>query len=315
MFSRNQHRKGEIIFALHIHNTVGIDAIQTEVRNTNAMLTKLIDIVDHSTEKNEELNRTMNDLGGRSRVLGDDQLLTTMTVAIQSRSSSSLKIPKSPPSTPGIPSITVTSASNAAVEVKEGDKLAGKEDAVLSASERHELRLPLDSLLNQNLGFYTQKLDAQVTLITSQLDKLASSSAVILKTITGGIWERILHPDLREIWKENAWKTNVEARLFVLAIHDYYIDLFARRAWRIDKPTSPPTETEVSSSFAPASDADKWCLHYLTVRYSSALMEVFDADGSGFVRVTEVNDFCSAIPKGLSLLQWLAYWTAGMLIS
>ena len=41
------------------------------------------------------------------------------------------------------------------------------------------------------------------------------------------------------------------------------------------------------------------------------LVDLFDADASGFVRIAEVNAFCETIPDGLNLLQWLAYWAEG----
>jgi hypothetical protein len=50
--------------------------------------------------------------------------------------------------------------------------------------------------------------------------------------------------------------------------------------------------------------ADEWCLEYLSAPYMSALTEALDDDASGYVRITEVNEFCRRIPKGWSLLQW-----------
>ncbi|KAF8312648.1 hypothetical protein DL93DRAFT_1295443 [Clavulina sp. PMI_390] len=283
-------RKGEIIFSLQIHNTVGIDAIQAEVRRTNQMLTKLIEVVDHPSERKDRLDRMMHDLGGRDKVLGDDALMTTVASAvIQSRASPNAAL---------------------SADQTDGAKIAGKEDAILTATERHELRLPLDSVLEQNATLYVEKLDRQVEKITSQLDKLQSSSDVILKTLTGGAWERVEHPDLQQIWKDNDWKTSVEARYFVLVVHDYYDDFFRR-----PQPAAPTADTTSTDGkqprFSVPTPSDIWCLKYLSVKHTGALMEVFDVDGSGFVRVAEVNDFCAAIPEGVNLLQWLAYWAHG----
>lgn len=50
--------------------------------------------------------------------------------------------------------------------------------------------------------------------------------------------------------------------------------------------------------------ADKDYLDYLSMPYVSAIVEAFDDDGSGFVRISEVNEFCAQIPKGWTLLQW-----------
>lgn len=259
------------------------------------MLNKLISIVEQPSEREEELNRMMQDLGGRSKVLGDDELMTTIaTAAAQSREK-----------TKGVTTATATN----------GAKIDDTEDVVLSATERHELRLPLETIIEQNATIYTEKLDAQVERITEKLDKLQSSSEIILKTLTGGTWERISHPDLRQIWKENDWRASVEARFFVLAIHDYYDDYFRGGLQPVSKAASVSTEgPSTSVRFSQPTEADAWCLKYLRVKHTMSLAEVFDVDGSGFVRVAEVNDFCDSIPEGLNLLQWLAYWSHGMLI-
>lgn len=265
------------------------------------MLAKLINIVDHPKEQNEDLNNMMRDLGGRNKVLGDDELLTTMATAILSRKDNRTE-----------------------ANVEDGAKFSRTEGAVLSATERHELRLPLDDALEQNAKFYSEKLDAQISRIASQIDRLQSSSDIIVKKLTGGPWERIVHPDLRDVWKENGWRANVHSQLFVMAMHDYYDDVFQsgsldRAGGAIDlQPVATSAETAKSSAVAAQDSrrqhvtaADKWCLQYLDVRYAASLMEAFDADASGFVRVAEVNAFCDSIPEGLNLLQWLAYWAAG----
>lgn len=68
------------------------------------------------------------------------------------------------------------------------------------------------------------------------------------------------------------------------------------------------TTTTNKSSSPPASDAsiiaDKEYLQYLTMPYVSAIVEAFDDDASGFIRISEVNDFCASIPSGWTLLQW-----------
>lgn len=272
---------------------MGIDAIQADLKRTNAMLNKLISIVEHPSEREDELNRMVHDMGGRSKVLGDDELMTTVAAAAaQTREKQD---------------------GGAKATATDGAKIAETEDAVLSATERHDLRLPLEAILQQNAAIYTEKLDAQVARITEKLDKLQSSSEMILKTLAGGSWERISHPDIRQIWKDNDWRASVEARFFVLAIHDYYDDYF--RGGHQPASKADPISTESRSArFSQTTEADSWCLKYLCVKYTSSLMEVFDVDGSGFVRVAEVNDFCASIPEGLNLLQWLAYWAHGMLI-
>ena len=57
--------------------------------------------------------------------------------------------------------------------------------------------------------------------------------------------------------------------------------------------------------------SEQWCLQYLNLSYVYPIQEAFDEDGSGYVRISEANDFCDSIPVGFSLLQWIAYWAQG----
>lgn len=89
-----------------------------------------------------------------------------------------------------------------------------------------------------------------------------------------------------------------------MAIHDYYLDQFSQTD--IDRLTAGTSS--ISSSSA---DGDRYCLQYLTIRYAANIQQAIDEDGSGFIRISEVNEFTSSIPEGWSLLQWLAYWAHG----
>jgi hypothetical protein len=138
-----------------------------------------------------------------------------------------------------------------------------------------------------------------------------------------------------------------------LALHDYYLDRYAQTlvASLQTLTTSIPltvsltvpstnedvaTETPISEVQTPTIEqapegkgapapsmskesiasilADKWCLDYLTVPYLTAIQEAFDDDGSGFIRISEVNEFIAQIPEGWTLLQWVAYWARGWLV-
>ncbi|KAF8340736.1 uncharacterized protein EI90DRAFT_3117280 [Cantharellus anzutake] len=324
------NRKSDIIFALQIHNTVNIDAIRAEVTDTNAMLKKLIDVVSHKSEWHIRYEQAMNDFGGRKKVLGNDGLLTSMATMIQV-------------------GMTKDEMTAQTANVAGREMLGGV--SVLSAREMHELRLPLDAILAQNAGYFSKKLDAQMEAISNQLDKVQHSTTQILRTITGGAYERIVHPIIRHIWKEmvrqnhellfvvrltlahKGWHANVKARTFVMTLHDYFLDMFAHTlgasiigvggnfsmANQIDL-TGGDAETSVDASTGTtcldgASDlADKWCLQFLNPRYVTSIMEAFDDDSSGYVRVSKVNDFTNSIPKGWSLLQWLAYWARGRIV-
>lgn len=130
-------------------------------------------------------------------------------------------------------------------------------------------------------------------------------------------------------------------RLFIMALHDYYQDRYAAALSKSrvsegttdepesgaangltvtvtveDPPTSRPASPDADEYVIPVcSDQsvldDKEYLQYLTMPHLSAVAEAFDEDGSGFIRISEVNDFLSGKPDGWTLLQWIAYWARG----
>ncbi|KAF8340734.1 uncharacterized protein EI90DRAFT_3036693 [Cantharellus anzutake] len=304
------NRKSDIIFALQIHNTVNIDAIRAEVTDTNVMLKELIAVVSHKSERHIRCEQAVNDLGGRKKVLGNDELLTSMATMIQVGAKGDEK--------------TVQSVTAALQGPLGAGASLSRDEGVLSAQERHELRLPLDTILAQNAKYFSKKLGVQVDVIANQLDKVRQSTTQILHSIGGASYQRIVNPVVRRIWKEMGWHTNVKARIFVMTLHDYYQDMFSSSSavptggaggevavgGEDDAKPSDPSEEADCLDYTP-DPANKWCLQFLNLRYLSSIMEAFDDDSSGFVRISEVNDFTASIPKGWSLLQWLAYWAHG----
>ena len=80
-----------------------------------------------------------------------------------------------------------------------------------------------------------------------------------------------------------------------------------------------------------SSSADAWAMKFIDVMRVQPIMEAFDDDASGFITVTEVNEFTSSRPRewrlvlhrliisdrsylmGSSLPHWLAFWAVGEL--
>jgi hypothetical protein len=75
----------------------------------------------------------------------------------------------------------------------------------------------------------------------------------------------------------------------------------------IDRPTSPDEEPPIPVTPDEVILADKEFLQYLTMPYTTRVAEAFDDDSSGFIRISEVNEFTSGRPEGWTLLQWRAY--------
>ncbi|KAF5325414.1 hypothetical protein D9619_010009 [Psilocybe cf. subviscida] len=59
------------------------------------------------------------------------------------------------------------------------------------------------------------------------------------------------------------------------------------------------------------SEVDGHLLKYIDAAHSRGIIEAMDIDGSGYISVKELNQFCRLKPKAWSLLQWMAYWAAG----
>ncbi|KAF8341559.1 uncharacterized protein EI90DRAFT_3034423, partial [Cantharellus anzutake] len=326
---------GDIVFALQIHITVGIDEIREQVRNSNTLLVKLIKIVEYNSPGEQGWERSLKNLGGRNKVLANDELLTTFAQEIED-SQSSESTAKTTPKEKG-------EKGNDADKDKPTDpKSTGKADDsktksgkdasnVLSLLERRELRMPLQEIIDSNFALYEGKLESQVQLLSKAVTQ---SKQEILQHLESGAHEKISHHYIRRVWKDMGWRSNVKSRQFVLAMHDFYADRYARafmlrrRASTENGPSlqtpvdggdqSPTTHAQVDISDADMAPgdieetlADRWCLQYLDITHAYPIMEAIDDDDSGYIRISEINDFTSSTPKGWTLLQWFAYWGGG----
>ncbi|KAF8320530.1 uncharacterized protein EI90DRAFT_2598279 [Cantharellus anzutake] len=320
-------RKRDIMFALQIHNTITTDDINIQVRQSNDMLAQLIRIMEHKSDQDKRWEQSLENLGGRKKVLDSEELLTKIVNEIEG---SGGKVP----GTDG--KVDKGDASK--------DKIALAKTRIdpknaLSARERIELRLPLETILQANFRLYEGKLEAQMQILSHQLK---ASTQQILTRLDAGSYQKIQHPEIRQVWKDMAWRASVKARDFVMALYDFYLDRYAHAVAKSQSSVTPAANSVLSATNAsrhnvndtlspidadlppphsehllPSTDSievilqDKWCLKYLSFPYANAIMEAFDDDSSGYIRISEVNDFCDSIPEGWTLLQWIAYWARG----
>ena len=84
------------------------------------------------------------------------------------------------------------------------------------------------------------------------------------------------------------WRDNVEARHFVPALRDYYLEKLTSET----KGALGMGISGISSSTNP----DAWAIKYIDVVWVQPILEAFDADASGFITVAEVNRFTSSRP-------------------
>ncbi len=85
------------------------------------------------------------------------------------------------------------------------------------------------------------------------------------------------------------WSGHVKARHFVFALRDYYYqEMEKNKQARRDR-------EEVSTRL---NVEDEWAVEYININRIQAIAEAFDDDGSGFITISEVNQFTSLRPKG-----------------
>ena len=85
-----------------------------------------------------------------------------------------------------------------------------------------------------------------------------------------------------------AWRGNVKARHFVLALRDYYLEKLTSETSGV----SDMTPSAISNS----TNSDEWAIKYIDVLWVQPILEAIDDDASGFITVNEVNRFTSSRP-------------------
>ncbi|KAJ7694315.1 hypothetical protein B0H14DRAFT_3660348 [Mycena olivaceomarginata] len=156
--------------------------------------------------------------------------------------------------------------------------------------------------------------------VNKNFDTFSRKSKQLADTILAAISDgaRIRDKDLQALWNDQGWKGSVKARIFVLSLNDYYEkfratkDIPATESVVGSAPPSPILSPTSPDAPRPAlSEDDRWALSYINAVHLQPILEAVDDDGSGFVSVTEANNFALKRPKGWSLLQWVAFWAAG----
>ena len=84
----------------------------------------------------------------------------------------------------------------------------------------------------------------------------------------------VVTPGLNDM---QAWRGSVEARPFVMALRDYYVERAAENPGSLTR-------------------SDGWALQYINMGRVPSIREAFDDDSSGFVTVNEANHFTQSRP-------------------
>ena len=116
----------------------------------------------------------------------------------------------------------------------------------------------------------------------------------------------------------------IDRATFVASLYEYLVDVFFSPPTDEDLSADDDTQLEEELNIAETEDLqnsgmqigalhkDAWTLDYFNIpTYSQRIQSAFDQDGSGFVRISEVNDFARSIPDGFNVAQWCAYRAVG----
>ncbi|KAJ3804440.1 hypothetical protein F5876DRAFT_70629 [Lentinula aff. lateritia] len=263
------HKKLKL--ALSIHTAVGVDSANTkldtlslQMEHVQVAMAALLQKLDTSREK--DLKDFIDIHGGPKACLQDDQLVQ-MLINISGE---------------GISAIT---------SISTGDNAKNLEAARKKLSEDyHE---DLDKAFQMNRKLFERKMHMQEKQMQTFIkDSFHSEGLIIVSALKAGAHDQIIDAD---------WKGSVEARHFVLALQDFYIENLTG----LSRVASPITPTSIASSNWPVA------LKYINISKAQPILEAIDDDGTGFISIKEVNTFALSKPKGWSLPVWIAYWATG----
>ncbi|KAI9063508.1 hypothetical protein FKP32DRAFT_724551 [Trametes sanguinea] len=169
------------------------------------------------------------------------------------------------------------------------DKVANILQERATVGMKENLRQGFDDLLEKHNARYLKKLDSvQDTILSS----VSAAEKAIISRLDEGPHHLIEDNDIRQIWERNRWKSCVKCRIFIEGLHEHYQAVFHQHG----------------------AHKDAWTLPFFSrVMYHSAIGDVIDDDGSGYLSASEVNDFISEqrCLSHWSKPEWFAFWACG----
>ncbi|CAK5271846.1 unnamed protein product [Mycena citricolor] len=270
------HKKS-IAFALTMHTSLSVDTANrklddqtTQLHSIEVKMEALFRKLD--TPREREVQRFLDENGGARACISDEAALAQLVV-------------------------------------KSGDTtLASSTSAQITATKKlltRELAEDVDEAFRKNERLFDRKMELQ----SQQLEAaIGASEERIVSVLMGGAHERIMNADLQTLWKDQGWKGSVKARYFVLALNDYYSELFSQHDIAESIASSVAGSPVVSPIDVIAELAgveehkhdDRWALKYINVTHiqSKPILETVDDDGTGFVSIKEANEFAQSRPDG-----------------
>ncbi|KAF8581694.1 hypothetical protein K439DRAFT_202072 [Ramaria rubella] len=277
-------RRSEFQFALSIHTAQGIDSanktisdVDQTTRDMNTKMDMMMKMFQRFVTADEkEMTKIVQQKGGAKACQKDDLLLQEL---------SDLE-PKQGVSVSGGP----------AAGRKSGAKNSDLEDL------KDELHLDPEAAIKKNMSVFSRKFEVQQRQLLQEMSLVVKREGDrVISAVTAGPHDKIIDPDVHQIWKEMGWRGSVKARHFVMALRDHFHD-----KWGTER-----VSTKEEDALSVLLKSDEWALAFLSVVRLQPVSEAFDDDASGFVTIAEVNTFTTSRPLGWSLPHWLAYWAVG----
>ncbi|OJT10257.1 hypothetical protein TRAPUB_13211 [Trametes pubescens] len=272
-------RRKEFTFALSIHTGIGVDDANRKLDSLDSKMDVLLEFFTTSvTPEYKELAALVQKKGGARAVMDSNETLEEL---LKFKAASA-----------------ATTSKQAERDSPEHKSSTGKDD--LDALKVELFESP-ELAIKKNFDVFERKFKMQQRELSEEMRRVVHHEGDrVIEVVTSGSHDRIIDPEIHEIWKEMRWPGHVKARHFVLALRDYYRQQIEakRRAKGEENPSH-------------IGDDDEWALEWININRLQSIAEAFDDDASGFITVAEVNQFTTARPKGWSLSHWLAYWAIG----
>ncbi|KAI0360925.1 hypothetical protein OH77DRAFT_1517315 [Trametes cingulata] len=278
-------RRKDFTFALSIHTGMGVDDANRKLSTLDAKMDVLLEFFTKAvTPEQRELAILVQKKGGAMAVMSNNDALKELL------------------------NFKPTTAATGAKRGVERDSAVEHNGPVgennLDALKTELFESP-ELAIRKNFEVFERKFKMQQRELAEEIKRTVHHEGDrVIEAVTSGPHDRIIDPEIHEIWKEMRWPGHVKARHFVLALRDYYrqqLELKRRKRG----------EQFISR----ISDDDEWALEWININRLQAIAEAFDDDASGFITIAEVNHFTSSRPKDWSLLKWLAYWAVGWQIT
>ncbi|KAI0661089.1 hypothetical protein C8Q70DRAFT_911215 [Cubamyces menziesii] len=269
-------RRKDFTFALAIHTGAGVDDANRKLDTLDNKMDAILEFFAKAVSpEQQEMAALVQKRGGSMAVMGSRDALSELL------------------------RLKPTAAA------KHGEREASQRNIHSDEDDLESLRIELfespAAAIRNNLEVFERKLKMQQRVFAEEMRGMVHHEGDrVIDAVTSGPHDRIIDPDIHEIWKEMRWRGHVKARHFVLTLRDYYRQ-------QIETKKRARGESFITSIH----DDDEWALEWININRLQAIAEAFDDDASGFITIAEVNQFTSSRPKGWSLLHWLAYWAIG----